>query len=82
LVVGDHRYVVQTEDRGLEKAQFAVNVFEGGILVHQRVLPYRDLLQLELADQAELVASALRSLHDRVLRDLGEGTLLRDSGGP
>ena len=79
-LVGDHRYVVQTEDRGLEKALFAVNVFEGGVLVYQRTIPYRDLLALGLADQEELREAALRSVHTRVLRDLAEGSPFQGPG--
>jgi len=77
LVVGDRRYVIQTEDKGPAKGQFAISVFEGGVLVHQRAVSYADLLELELADQDELIASAMRSTHNRVLKDLEEGSFPR-----
>ena len=77
VVVGDHSYVIQTEDKGTRKGQFAISVFEGGVLVHQRAVSYADLLGLELSDQEELIASAMRSSHNCVLKDVEEGRFPR-----
>jgi hypothetical protein len=81
LEVEGRKLVVQTEDRGSEREEIVTSAFEGGKLVYRRVVPYADLTELRLSDHEVVLASALRDLHNCVLRDLAGGEIALERAG-
>lgn len=75
VALGGKTFVVLTEDRGGVRRQIAVSVFEGGELVHRKIVSYADLAQMGISDEDKALTAAMRGIHNSVVRDLKTGGL-------
>ena len=80
LTVGETRYHVQTEDRGVSHATIETTVYNQGRLIHKRKIEYRELLPLDSAKEAKL-KQRLDDQHRAVMEELRAGTLKLTTAG-
>src|SRR5262249_58375868 len=80
VTVGDVRYHVQTEDRGLAHALIDTMVYLDGRVVHRLTTNYQDLLPIDAASEAVL-KERVDGQHHGVMEELRSGKL-RFSAAP
>jgi hypothetical protein len=79
VTVGDRRYHVQTEDRGMRHALIDTMVYCDGRVLHRRTISYADLLPLDTRHEEKLQLRVARQ-HQDVVNELRSGTLELSEG--
>src|SRR6202790_2846662 len=74
VIVGAHKYHVQTEDAGTSNALIDTTVYAGGRVLHRRTNNYLDLLPLN-ADREKALKLRLDEQHRQVLEEIRTGAL-------